>query len=70
MGDLGAKKKFCGENILGWTIKNFHKEWLRNQKCTNHFPEPFTSNVFTTVIIFSHVYQLYALIYGLKFILE
>jgi hypothetical protein len=45
------------------------KEWLRNQKHPNCFPRPFTLNVFTTTIFFSNVYQLHALIYGLKFIL-
>ncbi len=42
----------------------------KKRKRPNHFQEPFTLNVFTTIIIFSHVYQLYALIYGLKFILK
>jgi len=31
---------------------------------------PFTSNVFITMNFFPHVYQLHALIYDLKFILE
>jgi uncharacterized membrane protein YhdT len=44
---------FKGENILGWTIRNYLEEWLRNQKCTNHFPRPFTLNFFTIIIIFS-----------------
>jgi hypothetical protein len=28
------------------------KEWLMNQKQPNHFPRPFTLNVFTTIIFF------------------
>ncbi len=69
-GYVGKFDHHLGENILGWTIRNHLKEWLRNQKCTNHYHGPFTLNVFTTIYIFFHVYQLHALIYGLKFILE
>jgi len=53
---------------LGGTIQNHLKEWLRNQKRPILFPRPFTLKVFT--IIYIYVYQLHALLYGLKFILE
>ncbi len=55
---------------LGATTGNHFKEWLRNQKQPNHFLGPFSLNVFTTMNFFFHVYQLHALIYGLKFIWE
>jgi hypothetical protein len=44
--------KAMGENILMWTTRNHVKEWLRNQKHTNHFPGPFISNVFTIINFF------------------
>jgi hypothetical protein len=52
------------------TSRNHLKEWKRNQKQPNHFPRSFILNVFTTKDFISHAYQFYALIYGLKFILE
>ncbi len=55
---------------LSGTTRNNLKEWLRNQNRPNHSPRPITLNVLTTIIFFPHVYQLHALIYGLKFILE
>jgi hypothetical protein len=53
---------------LGGTIANHFKKWLKNQKWPNHFPRPFTLNNYK--FIFSHAYQLHALIYDLNFILE
>ncbi len=41
---------------------------LGGTKQPNHFPRPFTSIFF--IYIYIHVYQLHALIYCLKFILE
>jgi hypothetical protein len=68
---LELKKPFWVNPSLGGTIKNHLKEWLGNQKWTNHFLGPFPLNVFKTInCFFSHVYLLHALIYGLKFILE
>jgi hypothetical protein len=51
---------------LGTSSRNF----LRNQKWSNHFHKPFPLNVFIIIIFFSHIYPLHDLIYGLKFILE
>jgi len=55
---------------LGGTTRNYFKEWKKNKKQPNHFPRPFTLNVFTTNFFLYHVYQLHALVYGLKFIFE
>jgi hypothetical protein len=56
---------------MGGTTSNHLKEWLRNQKWPNHFPEPFTLIFFATINYkISHDYQLQALIYNLNFILE
>ncbi len=37
---------------LGGITKNHLKEWLKNQKESNHFLRHFTLNVFTTIIFF------------------
>ncbi len=55
---------------LDGTTRNHFKEWLRNQKQSNHFSRPFSLNVFTIFFLFYHVYQFHALIYGLNFIWE
>jgi hypothetical protein len=41
-----------GESILGWTTRNHFKEWLRNQKCTNHFHGPSTLDAITIINYF------------------
>jgi len=51
-------------------LKNHLKEWLRNQKWRIHFPRPFISNIFIIINYYFSFYQLHALIYVLKFILE
>jgi hypothetical protein len=66
LSDKGKKVKIS----LGDTTRNHHKEWGKNKKQPNHFFGSSTLNVFTTIIFLSHIYQLHALIYGLKFILE
>jgi hypothetical protein len=64
-------KYYWAKAYLGGTTRNRLKEWLRNQKWPNHFPRPFPNlSVFITIIYFFHVYQLQALMYNLKFILE
>jgi len=55
---------------LGGTTRNHLKEWLRNQKWSNHFLGPNTLNIFISISFFFNVYPLHALIYGLKFILK
>jgi hypothetical protein len=55
---------------LGGIIRNHLKEWLRNQKWLNHFLQLNSLNIFITINFFSYVYPLYAVIYGLKFILK
>ncbi len=57
---------------LGGSTEDHHKEWLRNQKWSNHFLGPNLLHIFITIIIIiiNYVYPLHALIYGLKFILK
>jgi hypothetical protein len=55
---------------LGGTTKNHLKEWLRDQKWSNHFLGPNLLNIFISISFFSYAYSLHALIYGLKFILK
>jgi hypothetical protein len=56
---------------LGGTTNNHVNEWLRNQKQPNHFYGPFFVKCFHNYkLLFFHVYQLYVLINGLKFIWE
>jgi hypothetical protein len=43
---------------------------VKEPKMTKWFLRPSSLSFFTTIIFFSHVYQLHALIYDLKFILE
>ncbi len=38
---------------LGGTTRNHFKEWLRNQKWSNHFLGPNPLNTFITIIFFS-----------------
>jgi len=50
---LHAKFLYCKVKVsLGGTIRHHLKEWKKNQKHPNHFPRPFTLNVFTTIIFF------------------
>ncbi len=59
-----------GEPILGWYHQELLQGMVKEPKMTKWFLRPSSLSFFTTIIFFSHVYQLHALIYDLKFILE
>jgi hypothetical protein len=53
---------------LGGTMRNYFKEWLRTNNNQIIFGGPFLYFFHNYKLLFSHVYPLYVVINGLKFI--